>query len=227
MSSNLVFRVMQNEDVEEVIRLFSECFAHREPIGKYFGISVDTIEPRFTRPVTLECAKELLSFVCEDTSLPKGERIVGFRLCSSFKDEFELLKAKFDSISVDENHEAIKYLMNKLKHEWLCNDHPDLANDPSKMKKILSLFALGVKSTHANLGIATKLLTVSLNHAKSLGYELAFVIATAEISQHIFSKKLGFKQTFVLPYKDAEFEGRKFLAGIEKPPHLIVFEKFL
>ncbi|RWS08212.1 hypothetical protein B4U79_18176, partial [Dinothrombium tinctorium] len=205
MSNNLVYRIMQNEDVEEVIQLFAECFAHREPICKY----LDAIESSFTRPMTLECAKEPISFVCEDTSLPKGEQ------------EFELLKDKFDSISVNENSAALKYLINKLKHEWLYNDHPDLANDASKMKKILNLFALGVKSTHANLGIATKLLTVSLNHAKSLGYELAFVIASAEITQHLFSKKLGFKQTFVLPYKDAELKGRKFLAGIEKPPHLI------
>ncbi|RWS06339.1 hypothetical protein B4U79_16224 [Dinothrombium tinctorium] len=204
-------RFFTPEDVEEVARLFSDTFCGREPITKYLKTSRDSFYVNFTKPISLDCAKEQLSLVCEDQSLPKGERIIGFRLSET---------VNFNYDCEPEENCAIKALLNYMKAEW-TKRHPEFdANE----QKIMNFVALGVKDGFEGFGIASKLVKASLDNAKKSGYQMAVVIATAQGTQHIFSNKYKFKEVYALAYDEFEFKHQKPYYGLKLPPTAKIFE---
>ncbi|RWS24938.1 hypothetical protein B4U80_13150 [Leptotrombidium deliense] len=216
MNESLVIRLMNKEDVDEVSQLLAKVFSEKEPCCSYLKVPCEDFYI-IAKRITNRCAEEELSFVCLDTKLQEGEQIIGFRLShtlrlNDIKEELEDEKVDFDSRS------AFFSLTNALKREWF-KIHSD-----EKEAKCFYFITLGIKNGYENKGIATKLVKISLKHAKSKGFDYVFVICTASATQHIFEKKYNFKAVIIKEYENIEYRGIKFLNGIGDPKNMICYE---
>ncbi|RWS00020.1 hypothetical protein B4U79_16939, partial [Dinothrombium tinctorium] len=178
MKSCYTIRQFAPDDVEEVAILFAKIFTEREATAKAVGASLNEYYTEISKKVCESSAKESLSFVCVDDSLPTGQQIIGFRLCKTFKIE----PTNFSESKVA----IISNFMNDMAKKWL-REHPEIAENEEMQRKVLTFQGLGVKTGYERLNIATKLCLATLKHAKSLDYQHVITVTTAEASQHLFA----------------------------------------
>ncbi|RWR98427.1 hypothetical protein B4U79_17170, partial [Dinothrombium tinctorium] len=157
-------RPFTSDDIEEVAILFAKIFTEREATAKAVGASLNEYSTEISKKVCESSAKESLSFVCVDDSLPRGQQIIGFRMCKTFS---------IDTSALSESKVAIILnFMNDMAKIWLLK-HPEIANNEEEQRKVLTFQGLGVKTGYEGLNIASKLCLTTLKHAKSLGYQYA------------------------------------------------------
>ncbi|RWS20409.1 hypothetical protein B4U80_12088 [Leptotrombidium deliense] len=212
MNKRFEIRKLTENDVEEVARLMSHVFSEREVIGIRINETPQNNYNNFSRPETVKCSKQDLSFICLDTSLPLGEQVVGFRLCSTLTVGVFENKSDFTvghALGSFFNDCKIRYL--KAHKETIHSDH-------------LYFVSLGVKNGYENKGIASKLTKVALNNAKIKGLKFVMANASAAATQRIFEHKLKMKTVYSIAYDDIEYNGVKFLNGITDPKNFVVYE---
>eukprot|EP01112_Ceratiomyxa_fruticulosa_P010500 TRINITY_DN2781_c0_g1_i3.p1 TRINITY_DN2781_c0_g1~~TRINITY_DN2781_c0_g1_i3.p1 ORF type:complete len:125 (-),score=26.00 TRINITY_DN2781_c0_g1_i3:324-698(-) len=105
---------------------------------------------------------------------------------------------------------AVLAILGGLAKSWLEEDKS------VDLSKVVQYLGLGTKDGYEGKGIATKMTAESIVHNKLLGFEKAFVVASAVGSQRVF-EKLGFKKVGELLYKDFTFEDNKPFEGLVQP----------
>ncbi|RWS01286.1 hypothetical protein B4U79_16749 [Dinothrombium tinctorium] len=217
-----------NKDLEKVIALFADTFSRFEPLSKHLGQDRATFLP-FAKSAAKRCTKESLSFVCEDIS--DGDRLVGFILNETFdasetnthsSNENEIDHCESDDENDCDDNNQIKSLLKQLDRQWQLQNQ-----ELVETERIFHIAAVGVDSDYNNLGIASKLILASLNHAKATGYRVVIVEATAIATQKIFEKKYGFKAVVKQIYDEFTYNGKNVFKGLNDPPYCILFEKYL
>ncbi|RWR99974.1 hypothetical protein B4U79_16938 [Dinothrombium tinctorium] len=215
MTRYFTIRQFTPDDVEEVASLFTKIFAERAVTSKAIGASHDEYHREASKKVCESSAKEQLSFVCVDESLPKAQQIIGFRMCKTFKIE----PTNFSESKVA----IISNFMNDMAKKWLC-EHPEITENEAMQRKVVFFQGLGVKTGYEGLNIATKLCLATLKNAKSLGYQYAVTVTAAEASQHLFANKLSFKEYYSVDFDDYELNGEKPFYGVKKPKSIKCYE---
>ncbi|RWS20193.1 hypothetical protein B4U80_12134 [Leptotrombidium deliense] len=214
-NESLRIRRMKKEDIDEVSKLFADTFALHEPMSVHLGHNPITFLP-FAVSATKRCAKESLSYICEDLNNDCGHRIVGFCL----NETLNVKEIECESIN-DDNYE-ISALLTNLEKKWL-----HMLNEDCLKKKIFHLATVGVHSDYNNRGIASKLISASLNNAKDENFDFVVLEATAIATQKIFKDKYKFRECVSQVYEEFEFKGKRVFEGLTNPKSVIVFEKEL
>ncbi|RWS00342.1 hypothetical protein B4U79_16888 [Dinothrombium tinctorium] len=215
MNRGYKIRQFTPDDIEEVAFLSAKTFTEKEATAKAIGATFDEYYREASKKACEVCAKEPLSFVCVDDSLPNGQKIIGFRLCKTFS---------IDPPNSSESKIAIiSHFMIDIAKKWL-QKHPEYAENKEKQRKVLSFLGLVVKTGYEGLNIATDLCLTALKHAKTLGYQYAVTVSTAEASQHLFANKLHFKEYYSVDFDDYELNGEKPFYGVKKPKSIKCYE---
>jgi ribosomal protein S18 acetylase RimI-like enzyme len=195
------------DDVESTSQLMSETFTAREPITLAMEIGYEE-HLSFSRALTTEAARDGLSLVAEERETGK---IVGYLISEDlFKVQSESLPPKYIPIFdlLDE----------------LSRDYKSTAREHSR--KVLHLLMVGVDLQHAQQGLATKLVSHTINSAPAAGFGSAVTEATATYSQNLFNT-LGFATTKEILYREHKLNGIKPFARIQTPTKCLFMEKEL
>lgn len=207
---DVVIRNMSEEDVSSVIYLAAKVFATKEPMCRHLNIAIEEMVP-FCR----EFVAEVVPFSCvaEDKSTSK---MVGFRLCDPVKDDGD------DAMALDGKMRIVFAVLNELEKRWLQQ-----SSDSKTTGKTLKLLMMGVEEEYEGLGLATRMVSFTLERAKDSGFKKVVVQASAAATQHIFIQKYGFKQISAIKYADFEYEGCRPFETLQVPSTCVILEKEL
>ncbi|RWS21415.1 hypothetical protein B4U80_11864 [Leptotrombidium deliense] len=203
------FRVMVEEDREDVAQLVAQCFAGKETITKYLGESVEECYANYAKPVALSAVPNL-SFVCID-HFAKNE-IIACILCKNVEVE------DMQSIEPLNAKEAFDRLNNDFKRRFLALHKND------NVKDHLSNECICLKDKYGSRGIATNLIRLSLINAKHLGYQFALMMPTVHEMVHTVKEKLNARKLFGVHYADIEYNGISYFKTITDPKSYDAYE---
>ncbi|XP_077980684.1 uncharacterized protein LOC144435912 [Glandiceps talaboti] len=194
--SDLIIRIMVENDVEEATQVLSDAFTGREPLTVCLGIKVND-DIANTKRHCEKAAQDGVSMVAVDTTQSK---IVGVATTFTMKSAEE----KDDGLPPLRIFRPILALLNRLVRCFM--KHPEYGSIPTH--KIIHFQKLGVHKDYAGHGIGTMLRKSNTQLARSKGCEMAIATATAPATHKMYTR-LGFTELYEIKYEEFEFEGRR------------------
>ncbi|MBM2813694.1 MAG: dopamine N-acetyltransferase-like [Ignavibacteria bacterium] len=200
---NIIISLLQEKDVEAIIRLNTDFFAAQEPTNRALGIPLEKYE-RYARHITNKALSEgiILSAKVEETN-----SLIGFLIC---EDDCRHLVQGLTG-----DNEVWKTIQPEI-------EMVELLEQPLRLKNYFStgdclrLMQGGVFPQWQRKGILSKLILYALDISKSKGFKIAIADCTSEISASALTK-LGFEIINSLSYSTYESKhGNPFAALIGK-----------
>ncbi|XP_070558466.1 uncharacterized protein [Ptychodera flava] len=211
--SEVIIRVMKENDVEEATRLLADAFTGREPLTVCLGIKAKD-DLSYAQRICERAAQDGVSMVAQDTMRKK---IVGVATTFAMRNQED-----DDVIKPLRIFRPIHALLNRLVRCF--TKHPDYANVP--LSKIAQFIRLAVHPDYTGRGIATMLREANARLANSKGFRMAIATATAPATHKMYAK-LGFVELHEIRYEDFEFEGRRPFEGVTECKSAKLFIKSL
>jgi len=199
------YGLLENEDLAEMAQVIGEVFSRSDPLGVAIGMTAEELES-FVLVFGTKAVAERLTIIARGRS---GE-LVGAMFTDDFgtpPPELENLPGSFAPVGA---------LLESLDEEYL---HTQTIVEGSHAH----LNMLAVLPTLAGKGIAQNLLKLCMENAAKRGYRFAVTEANGPISQHIF-RKLGFRERFMVSYKDFRFNNQPIFASIESTKGIMLME---
>ncbi|BAY93257.1 MULTISPECIES: GNAT family N-acetyltransferase [unclassified Tolypothrix] len=204
-NSEILFQVMQPNDIEETVICISQIFSSFEPMAKALKISFNELYP-FALSVCQKAVDEKISIVAKDR---KTGKVVGFIISEDFITVYpESLEG------IDHKFEYIFSLLSELGENYR-RTHAFTAG------QVLHISMLGVQEKYTKRHIATTLIRENLKLAKHHKFEIAVTEATGVASQHIF-RKLRFTEEFAIEYKSYKFKDKQIFHCIAHPDNCLL-----
>jgi N-acetylglutamate synthase-like GNAT family acetyltransferase len=182
-SSRFTVHLMREEDRIPALTLLINSFFRDEPLAKCLELG----EPMdFAKNVINGALNDQCSFVAYDI---QTNQLVGICLNE--------VKYKEDESAIDESNEKIYFILHLLKHM-----HKSInLFDQFMTNSLLHIFIINVDNTYRGCGLAARLISSSIEHAKKLHMGGAYAEATSFYSLNSF-KQQGFQIYHQLNYAE-------------------------
>lgn len=198
---NLIYRLAQMKDLEELGHLFNETFIHRDPMTAHLQLTEEEAMD-YCLVIFPESIKDGLTYLAVD---PDSNKIVGFT--TSFKDDIgndpsvlSRLNPRLLGAMADTSH-VFDILLKPL--ESLKGYNPE---------KSLTIMYTGIHSGYAGHSLSINLMQYLLKRATDLGYETAIGECTSSRSLKQVLR-LGFREINAVSYKDFGIDAFKDVPG--------------
>lgn len=194
------YQLLSPDTADAAAKLYTQVFLNDEPMTRHHRIDPFAFLPS-AREYLRYCAEQQLSFIAVDR---ETREVMGFMLGSDLSTDWEsvgpgvrtLLSFFRESMAIIE----------ELEHR--CPDLRDV-----RPGAVLHLFQAGVMRTYRGQGIATRLISRSLNMAKKRGFEKVIAECTGQVSRHT-CEKCGFHAEAFVAYNEFQVDGRVFFQGL-------------
>jgi N-acetylglutamate synthase-like GNAT family acetyltransferase len=182
-SSRFTVHLMREEDRIPALTLLINSFFRDEPLAKCLELG----EPMdFAKNVINGAVNDQCSFVAYDI---QTNQLVGICLNE--------VKYKEDKSAIDESNEKIYFILHLLEHM-----HKNInLFDQFMTNSLLHIFIINVDNTYRGCGLASRLISSSIEHAKKLHMGGAYAEATSFYSLNSF-KQQGFQIYHQLNYAE-------------------------
>lgn len=205
----IVYKILQEKDIEQTIICLSEVFSGGEPMVKTLEITKEEFYP-FAEIYCKKAIKEGLSVIATEKETCK---VIGFVISEDFASE------QPEGIeSINEKFQPIMVLLDTLDEQYK-------KTHTVKKGQILHLFMGGVNENYKRNKVGITLTEENLKLAKTKQFSGAVAEATGLVSQHILRDKLGFEEMFSIEYKSFNYNGVNVFNNIEGPVSCILMEK--
>lgn len=193
----ILYRVMQTQDVELVIRLLAASFSTAEPPAVAMRLSLADLAA-FLRLLAPQAAADGLTVVALS---PASQEVIGVMLCDDFA-----APSPLDLRRISPRFLPIFAILGALDDQYR-------RGRAIRQGEYLHLFMLAVDARFGGQGIAQRLLAFCLQNAAGRGYRWALTEATGHVSQRVF-RKLGFEEQSRICYRDFRYGGEAVFASI-------------
>lgn len=188
---------LNEQNLECVKKRLCQNFVEHETMGKALKLSDNNLDSLFY-PMVPHCLEH--SFVAADE---KG-KVVGALIAHDYL-FFKSLPAPQDP---PPKVQAIISLLSKLEEHFEQTFYLE-------QNMFMYQYAVYVEEESKGNGIAGKLLKMSEEHAKKMGYKFIVTIATGPVTQKIF-KKMDFLKITEISYPEFIFEGKHVFSELDK-----------
>ncbi|KAJ3423680.1 hypothetical protein M0812_30214 [Anaeramoeba flamelloides] len=192
-TTNLVEKILTEEDLEESIRLVTTLFVNHEPKCIVLNFKYSDFEP-FVRFHATKSLSDRLSIIVKDRI---SDKIVAASINEDCKKSFE------QKNQTSQTH-MNKILCNKLMLEELKK--PFFSQLKPQIGEYFHSCFIVVDPNYAGLNLGTQLIKSSERVALERGFASVVCEATSSLSQHLY-KKNGYTTISKLEYAKFEFNG--------------------
>ncbi len=209
-TQGISYGLAEEPDVDEMTGLLAGVFSRSEPLAVATGLTFDEMQA-IVGHLGRRIADAGLSVIARDQ---QSGRLIGASLTDDFAipppDDIDVLPGKFRPIA-----EVLEELDQQYRKAHRLNPG-----------EVLHLLMVAIAPDSGGKGVASMLLTLTLEHGKQKGYVKAVGEATGKVSQHIF-RKHGFVERFHIRYGDFLYEGKPVFNSISEHEALILMERNL
>lgn len=199
---NILYRVMEQNDIEEAIQVLAQAFYDGEPMASDQATNWSYNDwLNFTKMFVPRMAHEGNTIVAVETN---SNKIVGGFLNEDFSNPVPLEMNDFLSNS-DGRCGVLMEGIDDLEKNLLDKFSIPVLNQVEK-NRFFHLWMIGVLKDFRNKGIGYKLSKYSLEHARKNGFKYAFAECTGAYSTHILSEKLNGKIIYQIDYASWKHE---------------------
>jgi len=222
---SLKFVIAQEEDNEDICRLFGETFHHSEPILRACKLTTDEIAER-VGTFSLGCITSQLSLITETIdSVTHQRRIIGACIIGEFTDHND--PKSNDFINRHPQFGKVMEYCDKMNNHF--KDTYKISDLSKDKGKYCSLLYLAVHPEFSGKGIGTRLCKAAMSHViDGKGYEVVSVDTSSLFSDRILSK-LGFEEVLTFRYSDLADNEPMFQQCLDEGHYaykLLIFDKF-
>lgn len=199
------YGVLEREDLDEMVQVIGEVFSRFDPLGIAVGMTHEELKA-FVLVFGDKAIAEGLTIIAREHS--------GQLAGAMFSDGFATPPPDLGDLPV--SFAPVGALLETLDEDYRHTQTIGVGSHAH-------LNMLAVLPALTGRGIAQNLVKICIENAARRGYRVAVTEANGPISQHIF-RKLGFREQFVVSYKDFRFEDRPVFASIESTKGIMLME---
>ena len=199
------YGLLENEDLPEMAQVIGEVFSRFDPLGVAIGMSKEELQA-FVLVFGAKAVAEGLTIIARERS----GRLVG----AMFSDDFATPSPDLENLPM--SFAPVGALLENLDEEYRRTQAIDVGS-------YAHFNMLAVLPAQTGRGIAQNLVKLCMKNAGKCGYRFAVTEANGPVSQHIF-RKLGFRERFMVSYKDFRFDDRPVFASIESTQGIMLME---
>lgn len=199
------YGLLENEDLTEMAQVIGQVFSRSDPLGVAIGMTEEELES-FVLVFGTKAVAEGLTIIARNHA---GE-LVG----AMFTDDFGTPLPELENLPM--SFGPVGALLENLDEEYRGTQTIVVGSHAH-------FNMLAVLPARAGRGIAQNLVKLCMENARKCGYRFAITEANGPVSQHIF-RKLGFRERFMVSYKDFRFDDRPVFASIESTQGIMLME---
>ena len=212
LKNKVYFSALKPEHREGAVKLVLQNFLKNEPACKHLRMKYFPEHDIHAEMYFNEMADQGLSFVAVDR---ETNQVVGVLFNTEYYPDRTNPLSEVLEKETDECKGSCEFKRFLSVYEQNRSVVPDIFRHYG-VDRCFYFGFLCVNPEYSNMGIATTLVKLSEEHAKSLGHRLCIVDATAGQTKHICVNKLGFNVLGEMKYKDFEFYGDKPLTHVNE-----------
>ncbi|CCD69835.1 aralkylamine N-acetyltransferase [Caenorhabditis elegans] len=185
----LLFRVAQPKDKENILKFLDAHFAKEEPCARALKLSPETSRGIFTTTVT-----RCLNFPFSTVVLQENDEIAACLLASVWNRTDPIDSADFNSSGMPENLKLfVQFINSAHSNFWKIA--------PPNVNSIIHREIGSVAPQFTRKGIATRMVTTNMTKTNLKKYNIGGVLSeTSSLANQIVLQKAGFKCLKELPY---------------------------
>lgn len=193
-------QLLTHDTADATAELYTRVFLNDEPMTRHHGIDHETFLP-YAREYLHLCAEQQLSVISVDAGTSE---VTAFLLGSDLTVDWHsagpgmvaLLSFFWESMAIIEALES------------RC---PDISD--TKPGKVFHIFQIGTHRDCRRLGLATRLIWMSLANAKRHGFEKVIAECTGPVSRHS-CETCGFSCAAYIAYDNFRIDKNAFFSGL-------------